>query len=126
MAHSLNAITLPDLVWIDEYDWTAVAQSEGYTLTGALVVEAATKLKGRPITLQGSETHGWASRATVDALRALAVQPGLQMTFTHDDDRVFNVMFRQGETPLEARLVVDYMNPEAADWYALTLRLMEV
>jgi hypothetical protein len=126
MAHTLNAITLPDLVWVDEYDWTPVVQSEGYTLTGALVVEAATKLKGRPLTLQGSEGSSWATRATVDALRALAVQPGLQMTFTHHDARVFTVVFRQGETPLEARLIVDYMNPEAADYYSLTLRLMEV
>lgn len=52
MAITLGALVLPSgLVWSDEFAWTPVAQNIERTLTGALVIEEATKTAVRPITL---------------------------------------------------------------------------
>lgn len=126
MAITLDALTLPDLIWVDEFDWTPVEQSVATTLTGAIVVESAARQAGRTITLEGGKDYGWASRSQVKALYAKAQTPALQMTLTLDDARTFTVIFRRDAAPVEARQIIDYRNPEDSDVYQLTLRLMEV
>lgn len=122
----LATVTLPDLIWGDEFDWTPVEQSADYTLTGALIIETAVRQAGRPITLMGGEEYGWTDRATVLALAALVAQPGLEMTLTLDDAREFQVVFRQDDKPMDAGPVLAVTDPEAGDYYTLTLRLMEI
>ena len=124
----LDTITLPvDLHWEDETDWTPVEQSQEYSLAGSLVLDAGTKQAGRPITLAGGDDRAWASRTTVLALMAKAALPGEEMTLTLNDDRTFTVMFRHGDgKPVDAKPVIPYNTPDAADYYTLTLRLMEV
>ena len=128
MSITLDTVTLPsDLLWEDETDWTPVAQSTEYTLAGALAIETGVMQAGRPITLVGGEDRAWASRTTVLALMALAAVPGETMTLTLNDARTFTVAFRHGDgQPVEARPIVPYNTPAAGDYYALTLRLMEV
>ena len=124
----LDTITLPvDLHWEDETDWTPVEQSQEYSLAGSLVLDAGVKQAGRPITLAGGDDRAWASRATVLALMAKAATPGTEMTLTLNDARTFTVMFRHGDgKPVDAKPVIPYNAPDAADYYTLTLRLMEV
>lgn len=127
MSHTLDAITLPGLPWVDEFAWSTTAQKVDRSLTGTLLVQAAGKVKGRPITLQGGEDYGFTDRATVAALQALADTPGLVMTLTLADTRTFSVMFRHEEAPaLESRAVLLKCAPGSADWYTLTLKLMTV
>lgn len=126
MALTLDSLTLPDLIWVDEFDWTPVVQSVETTLTGAIVVETATRQAGRMITLQGGTDSGWASRALVKSLYTKAQTAALLMTLTLDDARTFMVIFRQDATPIEARPIIDYRNPGDADFYQLTLRLLEI
>ena len=128
MSITLGTITLPqDLHWSDEFDWTPVAQGVEYTLAGALAIETVVMQAGRPITLEGGEDRAWASRTTVLALQAKAALPGETMTLTLNDARTFTVAFRHGDgAPVEARPIVPYNTPAAGDWYAITLRLMEV
>ena len=128
MSITLDDITLPvDLHWSDEFDWTPVAQGAEYTLAGALAIETGVMQAGRPITLEGGEDRAWATRATVLLLQAAAALPGETMTLTLNDARTFTVAFRHGDgLPVEARPIVPYNTPAAGDWYALTLRLMEV
>jgi hypothetical protein len=128
MSITLDDIILPpDLHWDDEFDWTPVAQAVDYTLAGALEIQVGTRLAGRPITLVGGEGKAWTTRATVLLLQAKAALPGEEMTLTLNDARTFTVAFRHGDgQPVEARPIIPYNTPAAGDYYALTLRLMEV
>lgn len=128
MSITLDDITLPmDLHWEDEFDWTPVAQETGYTLAGALEIQVGTMQAGRPITLAGGEAKAWTTRATVLLLQAKAATAGATMTLTLNDARTFTVAFRHGDgQPVEARPIIPYNTPAAGDYYALTLRLMEV
>lgn len=125
---TLDAITLPeDLHWEDETDWTPVEQSQEYSLAGSLVLDAGVKQAGRPITLVGGDDRAWTNRATVLALMAKAATPGAEMTLTLNDARTYTVMFRHGDgKPVDARPVVAFTGLSDADYYTLTLRLMEV
>ncbi len=55
----LDTLTLPtDLIWIDEFDWTPVQQTQTYSITGALIIESGVKKAGREITLSGDNSSG--------------------------------------------------------------------
>lgn len=66
------------LDWTDEFDWHPVEQATAYSTTGALLIDVATRLAGRPITLQGTDTQAWMSRAAMQQLAAWAAIPGAQ------------------------------------------------
>lgn len=125
---TLEGISLPDdMEWIDETDWTPVEQSTEYSLTGALVIEAATKQAGRPITLASYDGDVWVSRATVLALQTLAAVAGQELLLTLWGDATYTVMFRHGDgPPVEAAPIFPVSPPADEDWYTLTLRLMEI
>lgn len=92
MAITLGALTLPQgLRWADEFEWTPLAQATEYSLTGALLVEQATKQAGRPITLVGGKDFAWLTRAQAAALKAL-LDTGAAMTLTLHDARTFTVL----------------------------------
>jgi len=124
MSLTLDAITLPsDLLWNDEYAYTPVKQTISTAVDGSLIVEAAAALAGRPITLAGGDDTAWCSRATLEALRLKQAQPGLVMTLN-----VFSVphsvLFVQ--PGITAKPIVDFSNPDSGDWYAVTLKFIEV
>lgn len=125
---SLDEIQLPaDLEWVDEAQWSSVQQSVGYGMTGALFVQEGTKQSGRFITLTGKEDMGWISRVIVTALMAKQAQAGLVMDLTLTDDRVFSVMFRQSEVPVDVASVKGYGELEDGAWFRINaLRFMEV
>ena len=51
----------PDLFWADENNWHPVEQTSERTITGALVVQSATRVAGRPITLQPEDDSSGAT-----------------------------------------------------------------
>ena len=123
-----TTITLnPDLIWNDENDWHPVEQTTERSVTGALIVQVSTRIKGRPITLQPEdESSGWMLRSVVESLRNLAAVPGKVMTLTIRGI-ARQVMFRhQDGAALEASPVVHYSDVDAGDYYRVTLRFMEV
>jgi hypothetical protein len=124
---TLAAITLPaDLEWIDEHAWSPVGQATSASLTGALIVEEASMQAGRPITLQGGENASWMTKGEVEALQTLADTAGLEMTLDYHG-QVKTVMFnRESRQPIEARLVQRVGDPQADDYYYITIRLMEI
>lgn len=117
----------PDLYWADEFTYQAVEQTAERTITGALVVSAATKVGGRPITLQPEDdSSAWMPRATVEQLRNWAAVPGQELTLTLRGV-ARTVMFRlQDGSVLDATPVKHFSDTDAADWYRCTLRFMEV
>lgn len=68
------------LQWTDEYDWSPVEQVTAYSTSGALLVDVAVKQAGQPITLQGTDTNAWITRALCDTLQAWAALPGIQLS----------------------------------------------
>lgn len=91
-------------VWADEFEWTALAQSDPvYTLTGAMDIQQGTKKAGRPITLNGDNV--WVSRAELAKLQELAQIPELVMTLTHPKGQSYQVIFGRpaidGITPIK-------------------------
>lgn len=128
MSITLGALTLPDgLIWQDEFAWSPVTQSVEYGLTGALVVQEATRLAGRPITLVGQASGNqsaacWITRADLLTLQAALCVAGAQFTLTLHDARTFTVAPRQDPLEAEARPVVRSFlpaKPNSASWYWL-------
>lgn len=120
----------PDLHWSDEFEWATTEQAIQRSLTGALIIHAAAKIKGRPITLAPpDDASAWMPRATLAQLRAWEADPAL--TFTLDlRGTAYNVVFRRHDgVPIEARPVTFVANPlpgEFGDWFLVTIRLMEI
>lgn len=127
MLISLDSIILPDdLTWIDEISWTSVMQAVEYSATGALLIQESSKLSGRPITLTGTQNMGWITRETVDALVVKRDTVGLEMTLTIGGSTK-NVMFRQGESPVDVAPVLEGNFFDSEDWYQVnSIKLMEV
>ena len=117
----------PDLYWSDEHNWFPVEQTTQRTITGALSVCVATRLAGRPVTLQPEDdSSAWTPRADLDQLRHWAAGAGrvLQLTLrggTRD------VMFRhQDNNAVEATPVQHLNDTQPGDWFLVTVRLMEI
>ena len=66
------------LHWADEFDWSPVEQATAYSTTGRLLVDVSLKQAGQPITLEGTDTNAWITRALCDTLKAWAALPGAQ------------------------------------------------
>ncbi len=125
--HTLGSIQIPrGLVWADEFAWHPVLREAEYSITGALLLDASTRLAGRPITLQGSEDAGWLTRSTLLALYAMAENASTTHTLTLADGRTYTVTFAAGDTPIEAAPLARPELPPAAWPYIATIRLIEV
>lgn len=116
-----------DLAWTDQNTWLPVEQTEQRTVTGALIVSSSARIGGRPITLApDGDNSAWTSHETLTALRNMAVVLGrvMQLTF---QGQTYNVIFRhQAGSAIEATPVVRYNDSQDADWYLVTIRLMEI
>lgn len=124
-------LVLPDdLLWSDEHAWTPAVASVSYLLTGALLVQSATRQAGRPITLVGLADMAWVTRGVVGTLYDWAAVPldvnsgRFELTLT--GARVFIVAFRHHETPIEAEPVLGFPARFPEDKYRITLRLFEI
>ncbi len=121
------SLALPDdLLWPDEHGWTPTVASVSYLLTGALLVETASRQKGRPITLVGPPDMAWVSRATVNRLHGWASVPGARFELVFRDRRRFTVAFRHHDGAIEAEPVTGLPANDDHDFYRVTLRLMEL
>jgi len=119
---STTANLSDDLQWVDEFAWNPVAQKTGRTITGAFWVDAQPVTAGRAVTLQGDDNTGWASRADVVALHALAATTG-PLTLTLRGAAHSVVFDHEAGAAIEARAVVGYADVAAGDFYILTVRL---
>lgn len=80
LTYNGTTATLSDrLQWTDEYDWSPVEQVTAYSTTGALLVDVAVKQAGQPITLEGTDTNAWITRALCSTLQAWAALPGIEL-----------------------------------------------
>ena len=122
---TIDALTLPDdLLWADEFAFEEVAQEQTRTEGGALIVEETALTGGRPITLRGASDAGWFTRTQLLALQALAANANTAHTLTLHDSRSFQVQFAR--PAIEAEPIVNYSDPAGGDFYAVTLKLIEI
>lgn len=124
-------ISLPDdLLWSDEHAWSPAVASVSYLITGALLVQSATRQGGRAITLTAAPDMAWVTRSVVNALHEWAAAPLSDATgrfeLTLLDARVFTVAFRHFEAAIEAEPVTGFAARSGADFYRITLRLMQI
>lgn len=122
---TLDSVELSDdLVWIDRYKQSPVAQSAYRTLGGNLVVFSQALLEGRNITLEAQTNMGWLTEEQVAALLDLAKVPGAVYNLTIYNE-TYKVVFRHHEAPaLEMQPIVDGAEPSG--WYTGTIKLTTV
>jgi hypothetical protein len=122
-----TALILPaDLFWSDETGWQPVEQTIKRTITGSLIVQSATRVAGRPITLEPEDdSSAWASRDTVDQLYTWASVPG-QVLILNLRGTNRNVIFRHQDGGFQAKPVAHFSDVLNTDWYLTTIRLMEI
>lgn len=123
------SLVLPDdLLWQDEHAWSPAVAAVFYLVTGALLVQSATRQAGRPITMIGAPDMAWVTRSTILTLADWAAIPltagAGRFELSLADARVFTVAFRHAETAIEAEPVLGFPARSPADYYRLTLRLM--
>lgn len=127
----LVEINLPDsLLWEDEFKWTNAVGVKDYSLSGALIQQAGTRLKGRPITLVPPDNEmAWVSRTVLLQLQSEANVADRKYTLVIGSgatERQFPVRFRHDEVALEATPVYRWQGTGNETWYNVTLRLLEV
>jgi hypothetical protein len=122
-----ESLTLPDdLLWIDEHLWTPAIANVSYLLTGALLIESASRQSGRPITLQAPDDMAWVTRVLVDQLYGFAAEPGRRFELRLANDRRFTVMFRHQDQPLEAAPILGFGGLDPESRWRVVIRVMEV
>jgi hypothetical protein len=124
-------LTLPDdLLWSDEHTWSPVVSSVSYLITGALLVQSATRQAGRDITLVGAADMAWVTRSVVNVLRDWAALPLDSVTgrfeLTLMDGRAFTVAFRHADGAIEAEPVTGFPARNDNEFYRITLKLMQI
>jgi len=123
---TLDDLTLTDnLVWQNEYAFTAIEQTAERSLTGGLIVQEGQKQFGRPIRLN----LGWLPRVDLDALKAKENQASEPMQLTMPDGRSFWVIFdRTTGTAIQATPVNDYTDASTdPTWkYQVTVNFLTV
>ena len=127
LAYGGTTLTLPeDLRWSDQQNWQPVAQNVGYSITGAVIVDVAAKLAGRPITLQPEDAQcAWMTKTVLDTLLAWAAVPGRQFVL-NVLGTAYDVIFRHQDGAIEATPVIHYNTQTAGDFWLVTLRFMGV
>lgn len=124
LTHTLGALDIPrSLIWVDEFNWTAPVQAHEYSITGALIVDVATRQAGRPITLQGVDDHGWVARGALVSLWSLVNSTTAALALTLADGRSFSVRFAP-DAPIEATPITRAELPPEDLPYVVTLRLV--
>lgn len=121
-----TTVTLPDdILWSDEFAWHPVEQRVDQTITGALIVQAATRQAGRPITLQSGQNFAWLTRAQLDTLKTWAAVAGKTLTL-NIRGVARSVMFRHNDGAIEAEMVMYHAAPTASDYYVCVVRFLEI
>ncbi len=125
------ALPLPDdLLWSDEHTWSPVVSSVSYLITGAILLQSATRQAGRDITLVGAADMAWVARSIVNVLRDWAALPldavNGRFELTLMDGRIFTVAFRHADGAIEAEPVTGFPARNDNDFYRITLKLMQI
>lgn len=125
-----TVIALPyDLYPTDDFNWSPIAATGVYTLSGAYDVQQATKLAGKPMTLKSDDGLGLITRDTLNKLHEQAAIPEATFALEYAADgatKAVNVMFDHAATPIEATPFKGFNSPNLDDYFAVTLKFKTV
>jgi hypothetical protein len=120
----ITVVTLPDdLIWIDEFETSQIAQESSRTLSGSLVVFEGVKIKGRSMNLASDDDSGWINRLDLIALRALFEQVDETYTLNFNGTDYTVIADKSNGSAIRAVAVIDCSDPTNDSKYALSLRL---
>jgi hypothetical protein len=127
MAIVLGGVTLSKhMIWVDEFDYSDVAQSNNRTLGGRQIIFSQTLVGGRPITLEAQIDQGWLTRAQVDDVKALSAVSGAAYALTIGAQN-FTVMFRHEEPPaFAAKPLVFRVDAPDTDYFTAVIKLFTI
>ena len=114
-----------DFKWSDRFANDQISHEYKYSLTGALIITASTRLKGREITLESGDNWGVIEKSELDLLIAKKEIPGYQFDVDINGD-VFTVQFRHSENAIEAEPLVFPDNVPGCSKFKVKLKLIEV
>jgi len=122
----IDDLILPDdLVWIDEFEYSDIAQSQKRTLNGALIINESAKVKGRSITID-SVGAVWVTRSKIQALKDMNDTLNGIFTLTFHE-RSYLVKFNKSSgSAITVKQVVECSDPNEDSPYTVTIRLIEV
>ena len=134
---TLDTITLPgDLFWSDEFTAWKVGQLQRVSVTGARIVNESELQSGRLVTLETTQSgNAYVGAITLPVLmqlqaleaQARTVPMVLTLSQHNSGTRSFNVLFnRAGGKALEARPLLFASPYIDSDYFAITLRLIQV
>ena len=127
-----TVIELPyDLYPTDDLNWSPVAATGVYTLSGAYDVQQAVKLAGKPMTLKSDAGQGLGliTRDTVNKLHEQAAIPEATFALEYLADgvtKIVNVMFDHASNPIEAEPFKGFNSPNLNDYFAVALKFKTV
>ena len=127
-----TVIELPyDLYPTDDLNWSPIAATGVYTLSGAYDVQQAVKLAGKPMTLQSDAGQGLGliTRDTVNQLHAQAAIPEATFALEYVADgvtKIVNVMFDHASNPIEASPAKEFNSPNLDDDFLVTLKFRTI
>ena len=125
-----TVIELPyDLYPTDDLNWSPIAATGTYTLSGAYDVQQAVKLAGKPMTLKSDDGLGLITRDTVNKLHEQAAIPEATFALEYVADgvtKIVNVMFDHEASPIEATPFKGFNSPNLDDYFAVTLKFKTV
>lgn len=129
MSIILAGITLPDLIWEDQYATSKVAQTIKSTLGGNTILMASYINKGQLITLKSLDDQAWVTRDQVKQLQVLANTPNGRFTLAISG-QVLTVSFAHQSPPaFDAHPIVyrsDTYDSNNKDYFSITLKLITV
>jgi hypothetical protein len=125
----LASVTLPDLLWNDEYSgYEPIASAALRRLDGGLALYPRPQWAGRPVTLTAGADHGL-THAQVTALAALAADATATyaLVFPTRANLTLMVAFRHHDPPvLDVSPLIDYAAPASADPWVGSIKLITV
>lgn len=119
----IDTITMPDMPWVNEYNWSSRVANTQYASSGALIVEIAQRQAGRSIVLQDDLL----TRELVNELVSHAEETPGEFEITLGDGRSFSVMWDYSNQPVSATPLQDEVDPNNDSLLmAVTLRFITV
>lgn len=122
----LGGVELSNLAWVDQFQWSPVAQTVKVTLGGRPIVFSVPLVKGQPITLQAEESYGWLTKDMVDSLVSMASASGAVYSLEFGAT-VTDVVFRHEDPPaLEIQPLIARETYTSDDYFIGKIKLLTV
>lgn len=120
---TLDEIDITNLVWINQFQYSPIAQTADRSLTGGMIIQEGEKKYGQSIILSES----WLTKSVIEALKVKEAIGNLTMLLTLDDGTEHSVVFDRTTTAgVYAKPVFNHTNPDDNWQYTATIRLLTV